>query len=146
MSYGKIPAQFHAAYDAHMAQAPVSYRGFLIVPASYAHDPYYVAGFGKSQHFYWGHTLCDDKGSNVAPGATAFFTIEQVKHVIDCIHLAGGFNNENRREWIKEFWDLMGSKSRFDKLVNPRYSVLPEDALESAWWDTMKDEPAEPAV
>lgn len=116
--YGNIPPELHAEYDRHMAQKSVRYRGYSIKPASYAFQGYYVEG----RSYYWGYTLCDAKGIlNMAPGATAFFTLDQVKEAIDCIHLAGGHRKDYRdKSWVKTYWELMHGTTRFAKVLMPR--------------------------
>lgn len=125
----KMPERLREAHDKHMSQPPTKYRGFTINPVSYAHAPYHLSGFGKSG---MGYVLSDENGhGNMAPGATAYFTVEQVKRAIDCIHLAGGYGKPMDNSWVTTYWELAHETTRYGKIHGD--SVVPEDPLVTAW-------------
>ena len=89
-------------HDAHMAQAPVPYRGFEIRPLSHQGRPFLIRG----ESVFQGWNVIKDS-TLWSPGSVWFRTVGEAKNAIDCIHEAGGADNPNCASWATRFWELM---------------------------------------
>ena len=118
----RLPADLRAAHDAVMASAPIPYRGYSLKPVSHRHRPHFDCGVFT----YWGWVVVDAMGANAGPGATWGKTIEQAKHIVDCLYEAGPHPGitwfmpmtveerdtvkalgKAQEDWNRRFWGLM---------------------------------------
>ncbi len=74
-----------AEHDRIMATPPLAYRGYTIKPTSHWHQPHHDGWL----RYYWGWNVIDARGCNAGPGATWGQTVDEARHIVDCLYEAG---------------------------------------------------------
>ena len=101
----EIDNQTKQIHDHVMASEPFDYRGYMIKPVSHRVQPHWIA---ETRSFaYWGWSVFDHHGTQVAPGATWGRSPMQTMDIVDCM-LA---TDQDRGNTADDFWAAMAVKN-----------------------------------